>query len=108
MHGGFGIIVLGRLVGSRHVAIEFVEETLLDLQVEHHVLATVVLARALAELRSLVVSLDCFDRFNRQLLVKVGIAKQALAVHDHADRLAVEVEAVAVHLYSGQLCNEFF
>ena len=106
-HAEVGIVVLGRLVLGCGVAVPAVEEAGLDGEVQHHVLAAVVLACALAELRRLVVGLDALHGLCRQLADDAVAAEEALAVHGDAYGFAVpRHRAVLGHLHAGQLADE--
>ena len=108
MHVEVCLVVIGTLVAGGGIAVPAVEEARLDGQVEDHILAAIVLAGALAELRGLVVRLDALHRLGRQLADKSVAAEEALAVHGDADGFSVPCHAAVLsHLYTWQLLDEF-
>ena len=90
------------------IAIPAVEESRLDGQVQHHVLATVVFAGVLLEFRCLVVGFDVLHGLGGQLAHQVIAAKEALAAHRQADGFTVPPQfAVGIGLDTRQLLDEF-
>ena len=89
VHLHLGLIVVAGPVACSSIAIPAVEESRLDGQVQHHVLAAVVIAGMFFEFRRLVLGLDVLHGLGRQLAHQVISAKEALAVHRQADGLAV-------------------
>ena len=99
VHLHLGLIVVAGPVACSGVAIPAVEESRLDGQVQHHVLAAVVIAGMFFEFRRLVIGLDVLHGLGRQLAHQVITAKEALAVHRQADGLAVPPEfSVGIYL----------
>ena len=108
VHQDLSLIVVAGLVACSGVAIPAVEESRLDGQVQHHVLAAVVITGMFLEFRRLVVGLDVLHRLGGQLAHQVIAAKEALAVHRQADGLAVPPQfAVSIRFNTRQLLDEF-
>ena len=89
VHAQLALVVSGRLVASRHVAIPAVKEAWLDGEVEYHILLAIVLLGALRKLGGFVIGLDVLHGLGRQLLHQLVATKHALAIHRQADGLAV-------------------
>ena len=108
VHQHLGLIVVSGPIACSGVAIPAIEEARLDGQVQHHVLAAVVIAGMFLEFRRFVVGFDVLHRLGRQLADQSIAAEEALAVHRQADGLAVPPQfAVGIRLNARQLLDEF-
>ena len=99
------ISLLG-LILSLYVAIPFIEETGLHLNVKHLVFVAVVLTRVTSQLRLAVVELQLVSHLGRQLTYNLVTTEQVLTVHHHAYGLVVPVEFAVTALHTWQFLDK--
>ena len=103
-----GFVALLGLIGSFHVAIPFLQETGLDLQVEHVVFFAVIPSRMVLQLAALIVELEAVDGFGGQAFLQNRVVgKELLAVYQDAHGLVHPVKFAILLRHARQLLDEF-